>query len=64
MPTLTIPLSEAELAAAERAAAQHHLTRNEFARQALSAASEKKRAFRGALKGRYTYKQAMKLLRG
>ena len=66
MPVLTIRLNDEEMAAAERAAAQHQLTRSEFARQALTVASmpAKKPSLRGALKGRYTYQQAMKLLRG
>ena len=66
MPVLTIHLSNEELAAAEHAAAQQQLTRSEFARHALTAAATpaKKPSLRGALKGRYTYQQAMKLLRG
>jgi|GEM_PF-3228872 len=66
MPIFAIRLSDEELAAAERAAARQQLTRSEFARHALTAAAApaKKPTLRGALKGRYTYQQAMKLLRG
>ena len=67
MPILTLRLQEAELEAIDHAAERAHLNRSEFAKRALKAAAtpEKKTAsIRGALKGRFTYKQAMKLLRG
>jgi hypothetical protein len=68
MPILTIRMSEDEIAAAERAARRHNLSRSEFARRAITAAAEPgqktSKAFPfGAWKGRTTYKQAMKLLR-
>lgn len=67
MPVLTLRMSDEEMAAADEAAGRQHLCRSEFARRAILAAiaPEKKTAnIRGALKGKYTYKQAMKLLRG
>jgi len=67
MPILTIRLTAEELSAADRAAARHNLSRSEFARRALTAAvspQSKTASIRGALKGKFTYKQAMKLLRG
>ncbi|MEP6662979.1 MAG: hypothetical protein ABJC04_04870 [Verrucomicrobiota bacterium] len=67
MPILTIRLSEEELSATDRTAARHHLSRSEFARRALTAAvspQSKTMSIRGALKGKFTYKQAMKLVRG
>jgi predicted transcriptional regulator len=67
MPVLTIRLTDAELEAADRAAERRNLSRSEFARRALTAAAapqSKTASIRGALKGKVTYKQAMKLLRG
>lgn len=67
MPILTIRLTDDELSAADRAAERHKLSRSEFARRALTAAAmpqSKTASIRGALKGKFTYKQAMKILRG
>jgi hypothetical protein len=67
MPILTVRMSKEEIAAAASAAARLQMTRSEFARRAItsaSAAETKTASARGALRGKYTYKQAMKLLRG
>jgi hypothetical protein len=69
MPILTIRLSEEELAATEQAARLHHLNKSEFARRAITAAAAPAKAKDqryplGVLKGKVSYKQAMKLLRG
>ncbi len=67
MPMLTIRMSQEEIDAADRAAGRHQMSRSEFARRAstVAAEAEKKTAsLRGALRGKFTYRQAMRLLRG
>lgn len=67
MPVLTLRLSDAEMQAADTAADKQSLNRSDFARRAIRAASEpeaRTSRARGALKGRFTYRQAMQLLRG
>jgi homoserine kinase len=67
MPILTIRMSEEEIAAAGRAAERQQMSRSEFARRAVNAAAgveRKTSAARGMLKNQYSYKQAMKLVRG
>ena len=60
-------MTEQEIEAAEKAAKRYHLSRSEFARRAINAAAEplsKTASIRGALRGKITYQEAMKLLRG
>lgn len=69
MPILTIRMSDKEMAATERAAKRHKMRKSEFARKAIAVAAETgaktSEAFPyGAWKGRTTYSQAMKALRG
>ena len=67
MPVLTIRISEQELSDTECAARRHKLTKSEFARRAITTAAEaenKATSVRGAWKGRISYKNAMKMLRG
>jgi hypothetical protein len=67
MPILTIRMSDEEMEAASKAAERHHLNKSEFARRAINSAcssTSKTSSLRGALKGKYTYAQAMKMLRG
>jgi hypothetical protein len=69
MPALTIRMSTEEIAAMDRAAARHNLSRYEFARRAITAAAEPDEKTSeefpyGVWKGRTTYKEVMQLLRG
>ncbi|MHC1769735.1 MAG: hypothetical protein AB9869_36555 [Verrucomicrobiia bacterium] len=67
MPILTVRMSEEEIAAAGRAAERQKMSRSEFARRAVNAAAvaeTKTGAIRGLLKSKYSYKQAMNLVRG
>jgi len=66
MPIVTIRMTEEEIEATDRAADRAQMTRSEFARRAVSAAAAEKKtgAVRGLLKGKYSYAQAMKLVRG
>jgi hypothetical protein len=67
MPVLTIRMTEEEMTATEQAAQRQRMSKSEFARRAITAAADAERktaSLRGALKGKYTYKQAMKFIRG
>jgi hypothetical protein len=68
MPILTIRVNEQELRIIKQAARQHGRKTSEFSRNVLLSASrpaepEKNEFPIGVLKGKTTYKQAMKLLR-
>jgi uncharacterized protein (DUF1778 family) len=63
MPIMTTRMTEEEIEAIDRAAERARMTRSEFVRRSVSAAVEKIDSVRG-LKGKFSYKQAMKLVRG